>query len=109
MTGRIKKQQAALLLGLTERALVDFARKGKIPGAAPIGRDWTFDPDKLHSFVIHKEAEACLRSEKPLPDATGEMKSCGAVQRLPVSSGDGRCTQTIRSLQKRAAMLARSA
>jgi hypothetical protein len=53
---RIQSAAAARMLGIAPRTLRDLARKGTLPGAAQIGRTWTFDPAKLRAFVDAKEA-----------------------------------------------------
>jgi excisionase family DNA binding protein len=47
----VHKSEAAALLGLSERGAVDAARAGKLPGAARVGREWTFDRDRLVAFI----------------------------------------------------------
>lgn len=105
---RVDKYTASDILGVTPRAVVTMATQGRIPGAAIIGRSWTFDIAKLREHVRLKEIEACRRNEVPLPDAIGAMGSCGAARRLKVSSGDGLYIQTIQKLRVNAGKLAKT-
>lgn len=54
---RIRTLEAAEMLGLTARGVQAMAAKGQLPGAAKIGKVWTFDKDKLRRFIEAKEAE----------------------------------------------------
>ena len=93
---RISKTVAAPMLGLSPRALVDAARLGRIPGAARIGRDWTFDPTKLRSLVERKESEAC---ESHHTAAIGVVPSFGARKLSVASATVGRYALTTQSLR----------
>jgi hypothetical protein len=93
---RISKTEAAPMLGLSPRALVDAARLGRIPGAARIGRDWTFDPTKLKGLVERKESEAC---ESPRAVAIGVVPSFGERRLSVASATDGLYGRTISSLR----------
>ncbi len=54
---RIGRQDAALILGVPERTVTLLARRGEIPSAAKIGRLWTFNEDRLRTWVLEKERE----------------------------------------------------
>jgi phage terminase Nu1 subunit (DNA packaging protein) len=57
MNGRIQARAAASLLGVTARTVQNLANRGELPGAAKIGKVWTFDPAKLAKFIRAKESE----------------------------------------------------
>ena len=102
---RITAKQAAAILGLKPRKLQAMSARGEIPGAAKLGRQWTYDLAKLRRFVEQRE-QAC-QNEKPRPDATGATKSFGAKSRLKGSASGGRLGQMIQQSQKRAARRAK--
>jgi hypothetical protein len=104
----VDKYGASDILCVAPRTVVTMATKGELPGAAIIGRGWTFDIARLREYVRLKEIEACRRNEMPLPAAIGAMESCGAARRLKVSSGDGLYTQTIQKLRASAAKRAKT-
>ena len=54
---RVGRQEAALILGVPERTVTLLARRGEIPGAAIIGRCWTFNEDRIRAWVLEKERE----------------------------------------------------
>jgi hypothetical protein len=99
--------QAAAILGLKPRKLQAMSQRGEIPGAAKLGRQWTYDLAKLRGFVEQQEQATC-RNEKPRPDAIGAAKFSGAKLRSKVSASGGRLGQMIRQSQKRAAKQAKS-
>jgi hypothetical protein len=47
-----------------------MAQRGQLPGAAKIGKVWTFDPAKLRRFIEEKEAE-CQKRAFPIRRAQG--------------------------------------
>ena len=54
---RIRSDVAAEMLGITARGVQAMAARGDLPGAAKIGKVWTFDRDKLDRYVAAKEME----------------------------------------------------
>jgi helix-turn-helix protein len=98
---------AAAILGLKPRKLQAMAQRGEIPGAAKLGRLWTFDLAKLRRFVDQQE-KACRDSAKPRGAATG---ATGFSMPSFKSGGDksgGRLGQMIRQLQRRVGKQSRS-
>ena len=73
MNERIKAQIAARMLGISLRSVQVMAARGELPGAAKIGRIWTFDVARLRGFVEDKEAE-CLNQTY-----SAEMGSIGCA------------------------------
>jgi excisionase family DNA binding protein len=47
--------QAARILGVGNRKVQDMSAQGKIPGAAKMGRLWTYDLTRLRRFVEQQE------------------------------------------------------
>jgi hypothetical protein len=86
-----------------------MARAGKLPGAARVGRDWTFDRDKLTAFIEQRESETCQQEGRPRPVATGAVTYYGRRPTLRASDTSGHCIQAIRNLQRRAGTLKKSA
>jgi hypothetical protein len=105
---RITIKGAAKILGLKIRKLQAMSARGEIPGAAKIGRQWTYGPAKLRGFVRQQE-EACQQgSEGPRPDVIGGEIPCGgALRSVDIASG-GRLRQMIQQSQERVAKLAKS-
>ncbi|WP_374545043.1 helix-turn-helix domain-containing protein [Rhodoblastus sp.] len=63
---RIQTKAAASMLGISPRSVQCLAAQGLLPGAAKIGKVWTFDRVKLARYIAAQEAEteangACLR------------------------------------------------
>lgn len=98
---RVDKYGAALILGKTPRAIVQMAHR--LPGAAKIGRNWTFDIKKIREFVRVKEIEKCQADAGLLPDVIGKAKSYGAARWLRPTATAGRFTQTIQKLREKGA------
>jgi hypothetical protein len=100
-------EKAAAILGLKSRKLQAMAQRGGIPGAAKLGRQWTFDLAKLRRFVDQQEKIACQESVKRPPDATGAAIFSGhKFDGVGVSSA-GRLKQMIQQSQKRVAKQAK--
>lgn len=59
---RIKASEAALILGLPHRTVLGFAAQGRLPGAAKLGRSWTFDEAKLRAWVKGQEDQVQRRA-----------------------------------------------
>ena len=102
---RTTAKQAAAILGVKSRKLQAMSQRGEIPGAAKLGRQWTYDLAKLRGFVEQRE-QAC-QNEKPRLGATGAAEFYGAKFRLKASASGGRLRQMIQQSQKRVAKLAK--
>lgn len=66
---RIDARAAALITGRSVRAVQDMAARGQIPGAAKIGRAWTFDEMTLRDWIRQLEAEVAARREARVPES----------------------------------------
>jgi hypothetical protein len=109
MMERIDKHRAAQLLACPPRVVVAMAAAGKLPSAAKLTGEWSFDEVRLRDYIHAKETEACLsRSGRP-QDAIGAVKLSGVAPLRVASSSAGLLTQTMRQLRKRVARPATSA
>lgn len=85
-TERVKLALAAKLTGASERTLQAFAAQGKIPGAAKLGKCWTFNIEKLlqhfkkplHSAAIYRLNNNSMRM----------LNRDEAASHLGISNGD---------------------
>ena len=98
--------QAAAILGLGNRKVQVMSQRGEIPGAAKMGRQWTYDLAKLRRFVAQQE-RTCA-SGKPRPDATGGEIPFGAKLKFVDTASDGRLVRMIQRSRKRVAKLAKN-
>lgn len=69
---RVRASTVADRTSLSVRAVQAMAAKGKIPGAAKLGRIWTFDPKAVDDWIIaaQREDERC-RKTSTSADARG--------------------------------------
>src|SRR5258706_14716548 len=86
---RVNTERAGQIMGVQPRTTQKMAKRGEIPGAAKIGRLWTFNEDKLRSYVRHKERET-WHAEKRQQAVTGARTLSGASQRSKAAQSDGR-------------------
>jgi hypothetical protein len=100
-------KEAVSVLGLKPRKLQLMSQRGEIPGAAKLGRQWTYDLAKLNRFVEQQEQATICQSAKPRPDATGAGKFSGAKFKFAGVGSGGRLRQMIRQSQERAAKQAK--
>jgi len=102
--------EATAMLGIKLRKLQAMSQRGEIPGAAKIGRQWTYDLAKLERHIEQLEKEtACQGGARRQPDVTGAVIPSGAVLKFADGSSDGRLRQMIQQSQKRVAKQAKSA
>jgi excisionase family DNA binding protein len=95
---RVKIERAGQILGLQPRTVQKMAQRGELPGAAKLGRRWTFNEDKLRGFVRHKERET-WHAQKHQPDVTGVRTFSGAAPKSKAAKSDGRYTRIIQRLR----------
>jgi excisionase family DNA binding protein len=95
---RITIERVSEILGLHKRTVQKMAQRGEIPGAAKIGRRWTFNEDKLRSYVRHKERET-WHAQKHQPDVIGARTFSGAGLKSKAAKSDGRYTRIIQQLR----------
>jgi hypothetical protein len=55
---RIQSATEARILGVSQRSVQGLALRGELPGAARIGGVWTFDAERLATFVKQREYDA---------------------------------------------------
>jgi hypothetical protein len=106
-TARGTAVEAATILGLKPRKLQAMSARGEIPGAAKLGRQWTYDLAKLRRFVEQRE-QAC-QNEKPRRAAIGAAVSFGPKLWSAGSGSGGRLKRMIRESQQRASRRAKRA
>jgi hypothetical protein len=104
---RVDKYDAAAILHCDPRTVVDMARAGRLPTAAKLTREWSFDAAALRAFVRRKETEAWQDAQKLHGGVTGAERRSMAVSRLAVKTSAGLLRQTTRQLRANAAKLAR--
>jgi Helix-turn-helix domain len=100
-------KQAAAILGLKSRKLQSMSQRGEIPGAAKLGRQWTYDLAKLRRFVEQQEQACQQGSAKPRPAAIGAGKLSTAARGPAASWCGGRLKQMIQQSQRRVAKQAK--
>ena len=88
MNGRIQSAAAARILGVSRRSVQGLALRGELPGAARIGRVWTFDAGRLAAFITQRErdAERAAVSGRPPPPAAASDASANE-RRLRAPNG----------------------
>ena len=97
---RASAEEAAAILGLPLRTVQGLAAGGAIPGAAKLGRRWTFDVEKMRRFVKDKERQAWQRANAERhPDAIGGAILSGRGLRFVGANSDGRFIQVTRRLR----------
>jgi predicted DNA-binding transcriptional regulator AlpA len=79
---RVRSPDVARMTGLSVRAVQLMAARGDIPGAARLGKLWTFDPSKVRRWIVQREDAACQGT------SIGAATSGGDVSRSPVASID---------------------
>lgn len=78
---RIRAAEACEATGLKLRGLQAMAARGEIPGAAKIGRIWTFDSVKLGQWIQERERATAQRAMNVNSFSWG--KPIGREFRLP--------------------------
>jgi hypothetical protein len=96
---RISIEKAIELTGRNRRALQSLAATGKIPGAAKIGRVWTFNLYRLRRWIRQLEAESCKKENAPRGMPTGAARSCGAGSWSEDKSSSGAYERTMQLLR----------
>lgn len=61
---RIKSAEAALIVGVSSRKILELAAKGEIPGVAKIGKLWTFDEKELREWVQARVDETAAQHRR---------------------------------------------
>jgi hypothetical protein len=106
---RVDKYVAAAITNLPPRTVQEYAKRGKLPSAAKVGRGWSFDPERLRQYVKQKEEETCRNAQAHLPAVSGMATSSGVGPRLKASITSGAFGQTMRRLRRNAAAKAKRA
>jgi hypothetical protein len=85
---RLGTEAARLITGLSARGLQAMAARGEVPGAAKLGKKWTFDAIKLRRWIAQRETE-CQTS-------TSAGIHGGAVSSAPAETIDAAYERAIR-------------
>jgi hypothetical protein len=101
--GRIKIERAVEILGLAKRTVQKMSQRGDLPGAALMGRRWTYNEDKLHGYVRNMERATWHGRSKRLRAATGKTAFCTTGLRSTANDSEDRYSQAIRSAQSNSA------
>jgi hypothetical protein len=105
---RIRIERAGQILGLATRTVQKMSQRGELPGAARMGRRWTYNEEKLHGYVRNKERETCQQSQKRIqhrPGAIGKTEFCTTGLRSTANDSEDRYSQTILAAQRNSARL----
>lgn len=94
---RVPICQAVLITGKRRRTIQALAAAGKIPGAAKLGGQWSFDERRLRGWVSEQEMEP-WQDDRPRRAATGGATHSGRGKWSRVSSDDGAYEQAMRRL-----------
>lgn len=95
---RVKIARAAEITGENVRTLQALAAAGRVPGAAKLSRNWTFDIADLRIWIRRRKAETCQNARRR-KTATGAGPSYGGNSRSVERSSDGAYEQTMRQLR----------
>jgi hypothetical protein len=95
---RVTIERAEAILGVANRTVQGMSERGEIPGAAKIGRRWTYDVNKLRGYVRTKERET-WHAPKHRQDVTGTLASSTAKSKSKANESDGRYGQIIQRLR----------
>lgn len=68
---RVKSDVVASITGYSIRQVQELAGAGKIPSAAKLGAEWTFDPVRVRKWVRLKEREIECRQTSISARASG--------------------------------------
>src|SRR5947209_6027680 len=86
---RVKMAAAVVITGEDVRTLQALAAAGRIPGAAKLSRNWSFDEAKLRAWVRGKERERWQNDQGSRGTATGAGRSYGVEPKSPAKSTGG--------------------
>jgi excisionase family DNA binding protein len=67
---RIRAERASLILGVSLRTVQEMAARGELPGAAKIGKLWTFNEAEIRTYI--RERQACRTSARHRQTPIGE-------------------------------------
>lgn len=72
---RVRIAEAQSITGKSKRSLQTMARQGKIPGAAKLGGEWTFDLKRLRKWIRDSEVKPTLVADDRRPYAVTRSPS----------------------------------
>lgn len=72
---RVRTAEAQSITGKSKRSLQIMAQQGKIPGAAKLGGEWTFDPKRLRKWIRDCEVKPAVVTDNRRPYAVSRSPS----------------------------------
>ena len=92
---RIGMRRAEQILGLKTRTVQKMSQRGELPGAAKMGRLWTYNEDKLHGYVRNQERAIWQGQSKHRQGVIGKTTSCITASKSVASDSEARYSQAI--------------
>jgi hypothetical protein len=92
---RITIERAGGILGLAIRTVQKMSQRGQLPGAALMGRRWTYDEDKLHGYVRNQERAVWQGRSKHRQGVTGKTVSFTVASRSTAKPTDDHYSRVI--------------
>jgi hypothetical protein len=101
---------AVAILGLKKRTVEAMALRGELPGAAKLANRWTFDLERLRTYVSDEVTRQWAENTRKHQRAASDVaisSTAGLVSKAAYSSG--RYAQAIRRLRRSGGRLPKSA
>ncbi|MBZ9939195.1 helix-turn-helix domain-containing protein [Mesorhizobium sp. BR1-1-16] len=95
---RVRAPVAATILGIEVRTVQALAARGELPGAAKVGKLWTFDETALRLWI--KERSACPKDQEHQSTPTGGAIRYGRDLPLQVANSVKASEQALRKLRQ---------
>lgn len=95
---RIRAPAAAAILGVEVRTVQALAARGELPGAAKIGKLWTFDEPALRQWL--KDRSTCPKDPLPRNTHTGAAIRFGRDLPLQVANSVRASEQALQKLRR---------
>jgi excisionase family DNA binding protein len=95
---RVRASEAASILGIEVRTVQALAARGELPGAAKVGKLWTFDEAALRLWI--RERSAWPKNERHQSTPIGEAIRYGRDLPLQVANSVKASEQALRKLRQ---------
>lgn len=95
---RIRAIEASDILGVELRTVQAMAARGELPGAAKVGKLWTFDEPALRQWI--KERSACPKDHRPQNTPIGGATRFGRDLPLQVANSVKASEQALQRLRR---------
>lgn len=96
---RVRADRAACILGVERRTVQSLAQRGQLPGAAKVGRIWTFNELALRNWLAGKAAE-CENKNVRQSGATGVVTRSGVGSSSTATSIEKAYEQALSNLRE---------